>query len=201
MHLTGNKSWIDWDISFKTTADDNYAFTCLNISAIDVDGDNARIGEFIESDGHVSYNIPSPTLLKLTNMHSGRLEAQAPITNRVSIDTMAMDVRIGFLYNGKDNIQLKLGSKVWGATGSAATQRLNCIYFKRILLMNYSILPVIYISFSAAAFAKEVELNWLIDNEVNNNYFEAERSFDGNYFSIIGMKNMALSMAATKLTA
>ena len=48
-------------------------------------------------------------------------------------------------------------------------------------------LPVKYISFSAAAFAKKVELNWLTDNEVNVNYFELERSFDGSHFSAIGM--------------
>ena len=184
---TGNKSWIDWDISFKTRAGANYAFSCLDISAIDVDGDNVSIGEFVESDGQVNYSIPSPTLLTLTDMGSGRLEAQATITNRVSIKTMAMDVRIGFLYNGKDNIQLKLGSKVWGAPGTGATQRLNCIYFKRIAFLNYEVLPVKYISFSAAAFAKKVELNWLTDNEVNVNYFELERSFDGSHFSAIGM--------------
>ena len=184
---TGNKSWIDWDISFKTTAGANYAFTCLDITAIDVDGDNVSIGEFVESDGQTSYSIPSPTLLTLTDMGSGRLEAQAPITNRVSIDTMSMDVRIGFLYNGKDNIQLKLGSKVWQAPGTGATQRLNCIYFRKIALLNYSVLPVKYISFSAAAFVKKVELNWLTDNEVNVNYFEVERSFDGSHFSAIGM--------------
>ena len=183
---TGNKSWIDWDVSFKTTAGANYAFPCLDISAIDVDGDNSTIGEFVESDGHVSYTIPSPTLLTLTDMGSGRLEAQAPITNRIGIDTMAQDVRIGYLYNGKDNIQLKLGSKVLGAPGGA-TQRLNCIYFKRIALLNYGVLPVKYISFSAAAIQKKVDLNWLTDNEVNNSYFEVERSFDGSSFSLIGM--------------
>lgn len=183
---SGNKSWIDWDISFKTTAGDTYAFPCLDLSAIDIDGDNYTIGEFVESDGQVSYSLPSPTLLTITNMGSGRIEAQASITNRPGIDTMAQDARIGFLYNGQSNIQLKLGSKVLNGPGGA-TQRLNCMYFKKIILTSYSVLPVKYISFTAVAIEKKVDLNWLTDNEVNNNYFEVERSFDGTNFSSIGM--------------
>jgi hypothetical protein len=182
----GNRSWIDWNISFKTTAGDNYAFPCLDITAIDVDGDNQTIGEFIQSDGHTSYTIPSPTLLTLTDLGNGRLEAQAPITNRTGIDTMAMDVRIGFLYNGKDSVQLSLGSTVLANPGGA-TQRLNCIYFKRITLNNYTVLPVKYVSFKASAVQKGVKLNWVTDNEINNSYFDVERSFDGSRFSSIGI--------------
>ncbi len=183
---SGNKSWIDWEISFKTTAGANYAFPCLDISAIDVDGDNSTIGEFIESDGHINYNIPSPTFLTVTNMGSGRIEAQAQIINRPSIDTSAMDVRIGFLYNGKDNIQLKLGSTVLGAPGGA-TQRLNCIYFKKIIMSNYFVLPVKFVSLDATANGRKVNLKWLTDNEVNNSHFEVERSFDGINFIVAGI--------------
>lgn len=177
----GNKSWIDWEISFKTTAGENYAFPCLDISAIDVDGDNAIIGEFIESGGHASYSVPNPTLLTVTDMGNSRIEAQAPITNRPSIDTSALDVRINFLYMGQDKIQLKSGSKVMG-TGTGATQRLNCIYFKKIVQTSYVILPVKYISFTAAGSDKKVNVNWSTDYEVNNSNFEVERSFDGINF-------------------
>ena len=38
----GNKSWIDWKVTFKTTAGLNYTFSCLAICAIDVDGDNGK---------------------------------------------------------------------------------------------------------------------------------------------------------------
>jgi hypothetical protein len=183
---TGNKSWIDWNISFKTTAGANYAFPCLDITAIDVDGDSQTVGEFIQSDGHTSYTMPSPTLLTLTDLGNGRLEAQAPITNRTGIDTMAMDVRIGFLYNGMDSVQLSLGSTVLNNPGGA-TQRLNCIYFKRMTLTNYSVLPVKYVSFKAAAIHRGVELKWVADNEVNESYFDVERSFDGNKFISTGI--------------
>lgn len=189
-----NKSWIDWEISFKTNAGSNYSFPCLDISAIDVDGDNSVIGEFIESDGHASYSIPSPTFLTLTNKPGGALEAQAPIINRPSIDTSALDVRISFSYNGKEKIELKLGSKVYGL-GASAPERLNCIYFKRMTMNNYIVLPVKYVSFDALASDNKVNLNWSTDNEVNNNYFEVERSFDGRNFSSIAVVLDALTVS------
>ena len=73
-----------------------YVYPCLDISAIDVDGDNTRIGEFVESEGHVNITVPNPTLLTITDMGNGRAEALAPVTNRSGIDTSAMDVCIVF---------------------------------------------------------------------------------------------------------
>jgi len=189
-----NKSWIDWEISFKTTAGNDYSFACMAISAIDVDGDNSVIGEFVESEGHASYSIPSPSFLTLTNKSDGTLEAQAPIVNRPSIDTSALDVRISFFYNNKDKIKLKLGSKVY-ATGISAPERLNCIYFKKMTFDNYVVLPVRYVSLNALATDNKVNLNWSTDNEVNNNYFEVERSFDGRNFTSIAMVMDALTMS------
>lgn len=183
---SGNKSWIDWDITFKTNAGVSYAFPCLDLSAIDVDGDNQTIGEFVQSAGQAGYSLPSPTLLTITNMGSGRIEAQASVVNRPGIDTMSMDSRIGFLYTNKNSIQLSLGSKVINNPGGA-TQRLNCMYFKKMMLSNYSVLPVKYISFKVTAMEKEVNLNWIADNEVNYSYFDVERSFDGNKFSSTGI--------------
>lgn len=119
-------------------------------------------------------------------MGSGRIEAQASVVNRPGIDTMSMDSRIGFLYTNKNSIQLSLGSKVINNPGGA-TQRLNCMYFKKMMLSNYSVLPVKYISFKVTAMEKEVNLNWIADNEVNYSYFDVERSFDGNKFSSTGI--------------
>ncbi len=189
----GNKSWIDWNISFRTTAGTNYAFTCLDISAIDVDGDNGNIGEFIESDGQTSYTVPFPTVLTVTNMGNGKVQAQGPVYNRVGIDTFSLDVRINYLFNGLDSVQLKIGQTVLGPGTGGATQRLNSIYFKRVTLTPFFILPVKYISFEAIPNDKKVDLNWQTDNEVNNSRYEVERSFDGNYFSTINVVNEALT--------
>jgi hypothetical protein len=52
---------------------------------------------------------------------------------------------------------------------------------------HYSVLPVKYVSFKASAIQKGVELNWIADNEVNESYFDVERSFDGTNFKSTGI--------------
>jgi len=52
---------------------------------------------------------------------------------------------------------------------------------------HYSVLPVKYVSFKASAVQKGVELNWVADNEVNESYFDVERSFDGSNFKSTGI--------------
>lgn len=192
----GNRSWIDFVVSFKTTAGAKYTFPCLDISSIDVDGDGGRIGEFVESDGHFSYNIPDPTLLTISNLGSGRIRAQGPVINRPSIDTSAMDVRAHFYFNGRDTIALSLGSFVYnnGYTGAAATERLNCVYFSRIV-GSYLVLPVDFLSFEANLANRHVALNWKTTSEISNSHFEVERSFDNVRFTKIA------EVASTSQTA
>jgi len=52
-----------------------------------------------------------------------------------------------------------------------------------------SALPLTWLSFNATAGANNVLLNWKTVNEINNNYFEAERSVDGRNFTKIGTVN------------
>jgi hypothetical protein len=47
-------------------------------------------------------------------------------------------------------------------------------------------LPVTLLSFSAKEIDKGVELNWVTETEIDNDYFELERSKDGKLFSSIG---------------
>ncbi|MEI6508790.1 MAG: YCF48-related protein [Bacteroidota bacterium] len=49
-----------------------------------------------------------------------------------------------------------------------------------------TLLPVKLISFTAEEGKKIVNLNWQTASELNNDYFEIERSFDGLHFEVIG---------------
>jgi hypothetical protein len=183
----GNKSWIDWAVSFRSSATGlNYPFPCLAICAIDVDGVGGNIGEFNESDGQTSYEVPFPSVLTMTDMGSGKMEAQGPTSNRVGIDTFALDVRINYFFDGKDSITLKIGQTVLGPGTGGATQRLNSIYFKKVTLTPFVILPVKNLPLEATVTNRGVDLKWQTDNEENNSRFEVEHSFDGIHFSTIG---------------
>ena len=182
----GNKSWIDWTVSFRSSATGlNYPFVCLAICAIDVDGDSGNIGEFIESDGQSGYAVPFPSVLTVTDKGSGKLEAQGPVYNRIGIDTFSLDVRINYFFNGLDSISLKIGQTVLGPGTGGATQRLNSIYFKKVTLTPFFILAVKSAGLKGMIKNKGVELKWQTDEEVNYTHFEVERSFSGDYFTKI----------------
>jgi hypothetical protein len=48
------------------------------------------------------------------------------------------------------------------------------------------ILPVTWVYFVAAKSGKQVNLNWQVANQINNDHYDAERSFDGSSFTKIG---------------
>ena len=47
---TYGDSYIKWEITFKTSVSTDYTFTLPDFSAIDIDGDNVRVREFIDMD-------------------------------------------------------------------------------------------------------------------------------------------------------
>lgn len=176
----GNKSWIDWKIAFKTTAGVDFAYPCLAICAIDVDGDNGNLGEVIESDGQASYGVPIPTLLTITDRGNGRIEAQGPTTNRAGIDTLSLDVRINYYFDGSDTVKLKIGQTVLGPGTGGATQRFNCIYFKTVNLNPFMVLPLGFVDVEAKRINNNLHhINWkMADNSLKAAKFDVEYSED-----------------------
>ena len=101
-----------------------------------------------------------------------------------------------FLYNNENVIHLKLGSKVINGSGTGSADRLNCIYFKRIVLKSYIILPVKYLSFTVIAGNACVDLDRVTDNITSNLQDDVERSFDGNHFTQVALQAMGLAASA-----
>ena len=60
--------YIKWSVEFKTNLGSVYLFSDLNAFAIDVDGDNNKLQEFVGVNGRSSYDMPTliPTLLTVT---------------------------------------------------------------------------------------------------------------------------------------
>ena len=52
--------------------------------------------------------------------------------------------------------------------------------------ISYTPLPVELMSFTGMEYQNEIQLNWTTATEVNNDYFEVERSLDAVHFDIIG---------------
>ena len=198
---TYGTSYIKWDVEFDS-ANVPYVFSLLDLSAADVDGDNARVRELSGIVGsNINYSLPDsliPSLLTLSSIRDidnrwgtddddSVFMAFGPVANRVGIDTLALDVRIDYSFTNRSSFQIYTGSQVDsnGNTGGIATDRFHSIYFGD-LTGRFSVLPVTYESFNAASNNKSVSLSWTTSADINNDQFEVERSFDQSNFSTTG---------------
>jgi hypothetical protein len=198
---TYGSSYIKWDITFKTTAGVPYSFLDIDASAIDVDGDNVRVREFVDVNGQSSYEVPTqvPSMLTVTNESDTDniygddpspmdVHALGPVSNRAGIDTFSQDVRIDYHFTNTSKVKIYTGSTVEnnGTTGAIASDRYHCIYFMKIQAA-FSVLPVTYHSFEAIVNNDKVNISWISDVENSNGHFEIERSYDQKEFKTIGI--------------
>lgn len=207
-NTAGNDSYIRWKVEFKTTAGQDYTFTSMDLSAIDIDGDNVKVKEYIRVKGHSTYIVPAISLMQMSlinlNILDGsgdllpELQGVGPIANRADIDTLAMDVRVNYKFLAKKDFEVTTGSIVSnnGYTGAVATDRYSSLYFKYIST-NISVLPVTYTSFTVFGDNKTASLNWVTDTEKANDHFEVERSFNQTDFRTIGIVLDAQSASTT----
>jgi hypothetical protein len=176
----------------------------MDISAIDIDGDNVRVREFMNMYALDSFTIPTvvPTLLKDTlynnngtlaslpiNNKNTYLHVLGPVTNNAGIDTLAMNTRINFHFSNTSVIDVNIGAQIDnnGNNGAIATDRYSSLYFQNIDI-SLTTLPVSYSSFNAyASNSSTVNLSWITQNETNNDRFEVERSFDEQDFQTVGI--------------
>ena len=67
------------------------------------------------------------------------------------------------------------------ATGAAASANVTVYNMN-----NNSLLPVSWLSFTAQNINKSVQLQWKVNQQINNDHYEVEKSTDGNNFNSIG---------------
>ena len=206
---------IKWTIEFKTTSGSDYKFPLMDLTAVDIDGDNSRVREFIDMQGQSSADVPTviASLLTISNVsdhegnnnddHGGNdgdnsgsgnssggeaLHVLGPVANRTGIDTTSLDVKMNYHFINQSKIKVTIGAQVDdnGSTGGVATDRYTSLYFKRTS-NTFAILPVVYRSFDVTLNNKSVDLFWITEAMAGNDHFEVQRSFDQASFSTIGM--------------
>lgn len=187
----GRSSYIRWTISFKATGTNTaISINCLNISAIDVDGDSRRIREFVEAINPVQHTVVNPTLLTVTLLNTGSglaVNALGRVDTKADIDTNAHDTRINFDYGTTTSFTIKTGAVIDNNSGGQASPvRFFCLYFKNFV--NAGTLPVRLLSFNGKSLGNNtIELKWVTEIEVNNKQFEIQRSFDGRNFNTVAI--------------
>jgi hypothetical protein len=182
-----SNSYVSFKIDFKDSADGHsHLFPCFQLSFIDVDGDNQHVKEFVAAKGADQVVVSNVTTLALTTISPNFIQATGTFHNYPGIDTSAYVTNINYNYRNANHInEVRFGN----ITDSifAVQDRYSCGYFRPIAMTNFYVLPVKYLSFNATAQENEVTVKWVTELEINNNYFEVERSFDGINFTAIGL--------------
>jgi hypothetical protein len=187
----GTEYYIRWTVSFRATGTNTAtSVACLNISAIDVDGDGNKIREFVEALNPVQHTVSNPTLLTVSmrNTSSGMaIRAMGSVANKPDIDTNALDTRVNFDFGTSVSFSIKTGARVDNNnSGGGAPERWFSLYFKNFV--NTSTLPVRLLSFNGKSLGNNtIELKWVTEVEVNNKQFEIQRSFDGKEFRTVAI--------------
>lgn len=100
----------------------------IKMTAVDVDGDDYDVREFVQTSQFNSYELESPTTLTL----SGALKALGGINAFNGVVETALQTMITYEFNNKSSITIDYGANYDGSpfgTG-LADERLNCLYFK-----------------------------------------------------------------------
>jgi Concanavalin A-like lectin/glucanases superfamily/Bacterial Ig domain len=116
----------------------------VNMTAVDIDGDNADIREFMETSGFQGYDIQSPTELTL----SGSLRATGSLNNWPGVSETALSTMISFSYQNVSSITMVYGG-IYDGDGNVSDgseSRLNCLYFKCYDFNDPVVCPVVTVS-------------------------------------------------------
>ena len=182
-----SSSYVSFKIDFKDSATgSNHTFPCFQLSFIDVDGDNQHVKEFVAAKGANQIVVSNVTTLALSTLSLNFIQATGTFHNYPGIDTSAYVTNINYNYINTDHIdEVRFGN----ITDSIFTvqDRYSCGYFRPITMTNFYVLPVKYVSFNATTEENAVIIKWVTEQEINNNYFEVERSFNGINFTTIGL--------------
>ena len=119
--------FIEWTISFKKAGTNSDTTVCTPITALDVDGNNTNLREFIQTKGYDYYDLGSPTSLTISNPGLGwTLQALSPLTSYVGIDATATNVQIQISF-------LDVKSIKWRTGATNKESRLYSFYFNTFL--------------------------------------------------------------------
>ncbi len=168
-------SFLDWKFTFKkagTRLDTTLA--CLAVTAIDIDGNNLDLREFVEAATPGSFAVDPFTNLTIS-FDGLRSRAEGQIATIPLIDSNQRQAMFQMNFKNINSLLYKNGSI---STGDGMTRH-TCIYFKPFFENWIVLLPVNLLSFTAREQSNGVLLNWSATNEENIKNYTVQKSVDG----------------------
>lgn len=181
-------SYLEWKIVFKkggTNTDTSLA--CVSVTAVDVDGDNSKLKEFVEAATPGSFSTDPFTNLTVT-FDGVRSKAVSPVANIAMIDTTRREAMFQMNFSNVSSFTYRNGA----ITTGAAQVRQTCIYF-RPFFQSYTLLSARLISFSARQSDKSVQVKWSASDEGNLKNYTVQRSENGRTWQNIGVAEVLAS--------
>ncbi len=177
--------WMDFGIEFvKTGTTQAATLKTMSGKALDVDGNNDKIAEYVSFYYMQTYSLAANTqmtisnLLEFVNGFFGLIGEKfvGSNTNYPGIDSANTQINVNTVYSTINYFRVRTGAQSTAAnTGST---RDYSFAFATPVAPAAS-LPVDLVSFNATLASKGVVLNWATEKEINFSNFVIERSFDG----------------------
>lgn len=190
--------WMEFEVSFVNRNTTTPAsITTFKATAIDIDGDNNRLKEWVSFYGHTSYMMESNSPLQVTSLTQtvlGLLQTVGTTFTGVinqynGIDTAQTGLMTTVTFDNKNSFTFRIGASTTGA--ASVTERMYAVWFKDFAYNApvVATLPVKLTSFTASLRQDQakVDLKWTTASEINVSHFVIEKSYDGKNFSDAGV--------------
>lgn len=187
-----SNGYLTFQISFViTTTNSNIPLPVVTHTAIDIDG-HRQTGDTLSEwesvnmgSGALKDYITTTPAITITEQGNWITAINSEGREYDGIDTTAKNVMFSVTNLNVSQYQIRVG--VDNRSGSVVSRQRSSYHKPFLLSLISSTLPLKMNFFSAALNNNRVDLKWQTLNEVNVNYFQAERSTDGINFSPIAM--------------
>jgi len=188
--------WMEFEISFVSASNNMpVSIANLDLTAIDIDGDNKNLNEWVSLYNLDSYTTEQNTKLQITDLLENILSVltltgkkfSGPLTQYSNIDTSATRVMTTAKYTNKNKLRIRAGGH--SSDDDISAERMYSFWFKSFSYQApaQSTLPVVLSAFTAKKNANQVVLSWSTDMEREVSHFVVEKSFDGKDFTDAGI--------------
>jgi hypothetical protein len=188
--------WMEFEISFHSAIDSTpVTISTMDLTALDIDGDEDHINEWVALYGLQSYTTEKKTSLWVDDLLENILSIltltgkkfSGPLKDYSGIDTNATKLMTTAKYYNKSKVRVRAGGH--SDDNEIDTERMYSFWFKSFTYeapVN-SPLPVVLGAFTAKKNGSQVLLNWSTGVEENVSHFVVEKSQNGKDFTDCGV--------------
>lgn len=176
-------SYLDWKITFKKAGTNtDTLLPCLAITAVDIDGDNSRLKEFIVASTPGAYAVDPNTYLDVS-FDGVNSTATGTVLTVPSIDTSERRYMFQMNFSNVSTIYYRNGSI---STKASFDVRHTCIYFKPFFYEDLITLPIRLTAFTAKIITEGTLLQWTTTEMKDIQHHTVQKSTDGVKWNNIG---------------